>query len=355
MHLFEPLQLRGVHLKNRIAMSPMCQYSARDGHPNDWHYLHLGSRAVGGVGLVFVEATSIEARGRISPADLGIWDDAHVEPLARLAQTIQEHGAVPGIQIAHAGRKASTAPPWQGRTPLDEDNGGWSDIVAPSAIAFDEKHFEPVALSKEDIKEIVGAFGKAAERSHAAGFTVLEIHAAHGYLIHQFLSPLTNQRDDEYGGAFENRIRFAEETIRAVRSYWPDSLPLFLRVSTTDWLEGGWDLDQSIELARRIKQLGIDLVDCSSGGIASGATIPVGPGYQTEFAARVRKEAGVLTGAVGLITSPQQADHVVRTQQADLVLLGRELLREPYWALRAAQVLGQDGAWPVQYERSKSI
>lgn len=353
MHLFDPLKLRNVKLKNRIAMSPMCQYSARDGYPNDWHFLHVGTRAVGGIGLVIVEATSVEARGRISPADLGIWADSYVEPLARLARAIEQHGAIPGIQIAHAGRKASTATPWEGRTPLNGANGGWSDIVGPSDIAFDEKHFTPLALTPEEIRKVVAAFGAATRRAYDAGFKVLEVHAAHGYLIHQFLSPLANHRNDEYGGSFENRMRFAKEVIQAVRVEWPDDLPLFLRISATDWLPGGWDLEQSTELARQAKGLGVDLIDCSTGGVASGTVIPVGPGYQTEFSAHIRKEADVPTGTVGMISSPQQADHIVRTRQADLVLLGRVLLREPYWPLRAAYELAHETVWPVQYERAK--
>lgn len=353
VHLFQPLKLRSLQLKNRIAMSPMCQYSAQDGYANDWHCLHLGTRAVGGAGLVFVEATAVEARGRISPYDLGLWSDVHIAPLARIAQLVESQGAAAGIQLAHAGRKASTGRPWEGRAPLDEIHGGWSGIVAPSAIAYDDDHAEPLELSVQEIEEVIDAFGLAAERAHSAGFRVLEIHGAHGYLIHEFLSPLANERKDEYGGSFENRIRFLQRVVGSVRDRWPDELPLFLRISTTDWFEEGWDLEQSIELARRADAWGVDLIDCSSGGIAPGATIPIGAGYQTEQAARIRAEAGVKTGAVGLITSAQQADHIIRSRQADLVLLGRELLRNPYWPLRASQEIGQEAAWPVQYERSK--
>lgn len=353
MHLFSPLELREITLKNRIAVSPMCQYSSQDGFPNDWHSLHLGSRAVGGAGLVIVEATAVEARGRISPNDLGLWKDEHTEPLARIVRLIQEQGAVAGIQIAHAGRKASTARPWDGRVPLNESNGGWSPIVAPSALRFDDRHNTPVALDAKEIRGVIEAFASATRRAVEAGFRVLEIHGAHGYLIHQFLSPFSNQREDAYGGSFNNRVRFAEDVTRTVRSNWPEEYPLLFRISATDWAEGGWCIEQSIALAERLKPLGVDLIDCSSGGNVSDAKIPVGPGYQTPFAEAVRKGAGTLTGAVGMVTSASQADHIIRTEQADLVLLGRELLRNPYWPLLAASELGHEVAWPIQYERAK--
>jgi 2,4-dienoyl-CoA reductase-like NADH-dependent reductase (Old Yellow Enzyme family) len=351
--LFSPLALRSVTLRNRIGMSPMCQYSAVDGVANDWHLVHLASRAAGGVGLVLFEATAVEPRGRISPADLGIWSDAQVEPLARVVRRVEGHGAAAGLQIAHAGRKASTRPPWvQGGTPLPPAEGGWVP-VAPSPVPFAEGHPVPVALDEAGIGEVVDAFAAAARRARAAGFRVLEVHAAHGYLLHQFLSPLSNHRQDRWGGSFENRTRLAREVVEAVRREWPEHLPLLVRISCTDWVEGGWDLAQSIELARRLRPLGVDLVDCSSGGTSPSAKVPLGPGYQVPFAEAVRRDAAVATAAVGLVTSPEQADQIVRSGQADLVLLGRELLREPYFALRAARVLGQDGPWPPQYLRAR--
>lgn len=355
MHLFAPLTIREVTFRNRIAVSPMCQYSAEDGLANDWHLVHLGSRAVGGAGLVIAEATAVQARGRISPHDLGLWDDRQVEPLARITAFISAQGAVPGIQLAHAGRKASTARPWEGGRPVAAGAGGWDDIVGPSPLPFADGYPTPRPLGVEEIRQVVRAFARAAERALAAGFRVVEIHAAHGYLIHQFLSPLSNRRDDAYGGSFENRIRLACEVVEAVRDVWPERLPLFVRISATDWVEGGWDLEQSVELARRLRALGVDLVDCSSGGLVPGVRIPVAPGYQVPFAERVRREAGVLTGAVGLITEPEQADAIIREGKADLVLLARELLRDPHWPLRAAHRLGRgDSApWPPQYLRAK--
>lgn len=353
MHLFSPLELRSITLKNRIAVSPMCQYSAHDGIANDWHFVHLGSRAVGGAALVIVEATAVEARGRISPADLGLWNDEQIEPLARIARFVKDQGAIAGLQLAHAGRKASTARPWEARQPLDEKSGGWSPIVAPSAIPLDEHHFTPKALEASGVKEVAAAFGEAARRALDAGFELLEIHGAHGYLIHEFLSPLSNQRDDEYGGSFDNRVRFAEEVTQAVRAVWPAEYPLFFRVSATDWLEGGWDLEQTVALAKRLHNLGVDLIDCSSGGVVGGTRIPIGPGYQTPFAEAIRRDAAVRSGAVGLITSPQQADHVIRTGQADVVVLARAMLRNPYWPLHAAYELGHEIKWPIQYERAK--
>jgi len=349
--LFDPLSLRSLTLRNRIAVSPMCQYSSRDGFASDWHLVHLGSRAVGGAALVFTEATAVLPIGRISPRDLGIWDDAHVEFLGRIARFIEAQGAVPGLQLAHAGRKASTRRPWEGSGAVPETEDGWVP-VAPSALRFDENYPDPQALTAAGIASVIAGFADAARRAHAAGFRVIEIHAAHGYLLHEFLSPLANQRSDEYGGPFENRSRLVREVVRAVREVWPETLPLFVRISATDWREGGWELDQSIALARALRPLGVDLIDCSSGGMVPRAAVPVGPGYQTPFAERIRREAGIATGAVGLITSPVQADHVVRTGQADLVLLAREMLRDPYWPLRAARELGQPARWPAQYLRA---
>lgn len=351
-HLFEPLPLRSIILPNRIAVSPMCQYSSVDGFANDWHLLHLGSRAVGGAGLVMTEATAITPQGRISPQDLGIWQDDHIEGLARIVDVIAERGSVAGIQLAHAGRKASTAPPWENHAgTLTAEEGGWQ-IVAPSALPFDAGCLVPAALSEESIQEIVAAFVAAARRALQAGFKIVEIHAAHGYLLHQFLSPLSNQRSDQYGGSFENRTRLLREVVTAVRVTWPENLPLLIRISATDWVEGGWDLEQSLALVRQLLPLGVDLIDCSSGGSDPHARVPLGPGYQTRFAAEIRRECGAMTGAVGLITAPAQADHIIRSGQADLVLLARELLRDPYWPLRAARELGHLTPWPAQYLRS---
>jgi 2,4-dienoyl-CoA reductase-like NADH-dependent reductase (Old Yellow Enzyme family) len=351
-HLFEPLPLREVTLRNRIAVSPMCQYSSQDGFANEWHMVHLGSRAVGGAGLVMTEAAAVEARGRISPQDLAIYTDAHVEPLQRITRFIDAHGAVAGTQLAHAGRKASTARPWEGGKPLAPAEGGWSPIVAPSALPFDAGYQTPAALDEAGIREVVHTFGAAAERAVAAGFRVIEIHAAHGYLLHEFLSPLTNQRTDAYGDGFAGRTRLLREVVAAVRRHWSERFPLFVRLSVTDWAEEGWTIEETMELARQLQPLGVDLIDCSSGGIVPGVAIPVGPGYQTGFAERIRREAGVRTGAVGMITAPAQADHIVRTGQADLVLLARELLRDPYWPLRAARELRQPIPAPPQYARA---
>jgi len=350
--LFEPLTLRDVTLRNRIAVSPMCQYSCEDGFATDWHFVHLGSRAVGGAGLVMTEATAVEARGRISPQDLGIWRDEHVPALARIARFIEEQGAVPGMQLAHAGRKASTIRPWAGEGPVGEAEGGWK-VVGPSPVAFAEGYPVPEPMSREAIASVVGAFVEAAERARVAGFRLIEIHAAHGYLLHQFLSPIANRRSDEYGGSFENRTRLVREVVRAVRAGWPERLPILVRVSATDWLDGGWDIEQTIELARLLRADGADLIDCSSGGIAKTAKVPFGPGYQSAFAERLRREAHVKTGAVGLITSAHQAEHVLRTGQADLVVLARQLLRDPYWPLRAAKELGEEASWPNQYLRAR--
>jgi 2,4-dienoyl-CoA reductase-like NADH-dependent reductase (Old Yellow Enzyme family) len=349
--LFTPLKIRGITLRNRIAVSPMCQYSAEDGFVNDWHLVHLGSRAVGGAGLVITEATAVEPGGRISPADTGIWKDEHVEPLARIARFLQANGAIPGIQLAHAGRKASTRAPWQGGGVIAPDAGGWQTL-APSAVPFHAGSPAPHELSVAEIGAVVNAFGAAAARARDAGFQVAEIHAAHGYLVHQFLSPLSNRRTDEYGGAFEGRTRFAREVVRAVRSAWPEHLPLFLRISATDWVEGGCDVDQSVELACRLRELGVDLIDCSSGGNSPEQRIPIGPGYQVAFAERIRREADILTGAVGLITTAGEAAGIVRCGQADIVLLARQFLRDPYFPLHAARELEEHVDPPVQYLRA---
>lgn len=351
-HLFEPFSLKSVTLHNRIGISPMCMYSAADGMMNDWHLVHLGARAAGGAGLLICEATAVSPEGRITPGDAGLWSDQHVEPLVRINRCVKKHGAVSGIQLAHAGRKASAARPWEGGTHLPDTAGGWP-TVAPSALAFgDSLGKVPQALTEEEIARIQGDFVAAAKRAFAAGFEWVEVHAAHGYLAHQFLSPLSNHRTDRYGGGFENRIRFLLETTRGMRSAWPERLPLTVRLSCTDWVEGGWTIDESVELARRLKSEGVDLIDCSSGGSASSARIPTGPGYQVGFADRVRREAKIATAAVGLITEPAQADAIIRSGQADLVLLARESLRDPNWPLRAARVLGLKPQPPVQYARA---
>ena len=351
-HLFASLAIRGINLSNRIVVSPMCQYSSQDGFANDWHFVHLSSRAVGGAALVFTEASAVLPEGRISPQDLGIWNDAHVEPLGRITRFIHDQGSVAGMQLAHAGRKASTRRPWEGHGEVLERDGGWQKVVAPTADRFAVGYAQPQELAAQGIEEVIHAFRDAACRALNAGFRILEIHAAHGYLLHEFLSPLSNKRKDHYGGAFDNRVRLVCEVVSAVRSVWPEDAPLFIRISATDWVEGGWDLEQSVELARRVQALGVDLVDCSSGGNLPHADIPLGPGYQTPFAERIRREAGVLTGTVGMITDPAQADHVIRTGQADATFLARELLRDPYWPLRAARELGQPAAWPAQYLRA---
>jgi 2,4-dienoyl-CoA reductase-like NADH-dependent reductase (Old Yellow Enzyme family) len=350
-HLFEPFTQRGITLRNRVVVSPMCQYSSTDGYANDWHLVHLPSRAVGGAGLVFTEAAAVTPEGRISPQDLGIWDDGHIPPLSRVVSLIQAAGAIAGIQLAHAGRKASTAPPWEGGKTVSLERGGWQPL-APSEIAFDPDSSTPQAMNREDIQGVVDAFEQATQRSLEAGFKLIEIHAAHGYLLHEFLSPLSNQRTDEYGGSFENRTRLLREVVIRVREVLPDTYPLWVRISATDWANGGWDVDQSVALSEKLKTLGVDLVDCSSGGNVPGAKIPVGAGYQTPFAERIRREAAIATGAVGMITAPEQADHIIRTGQADVVLLARAFLRDPYWALRAAKQLGYKVPAPVQYERA---
>ncbi len=350
--LFDPLTIRGVTLRNRIGMSPMCQYSATNGQATNWHLVHCGSRAVGGVGLVMVEATAVTPQGRISSHDVGLWNDTQVEPLARIVRFAEEHGAVVGVQLAHAGRKASTRRPWEGGTTASLDEGGWEDVVAPSAVPFAAGHLVPQALDLAGIAGIVRAFADAARRARAAGMRVIELHAAPGYLMHQFLSPLSNHRDDQYGGTFENRTRLVREVARAVRGTWPEKLPLFVRLSATDWTDGGWDVPQTVELARLLKDDGVDLIDCSSGGNVSGARIPFAPGYQVPFAEQVRREAGIATAAVGLITEAVQANEIIQSGRADLVLLARELLRDPHWPLHAAQQLQHVEPWPAQYLRA---
>jgi 2,4-dienoyl-CoA reductase-like NADH-dependent reductase (Old Yellow Enzyme family) len=348
--LFEPFALRGLTLKNRLVVSPMCQYSSVDGFANDWHLVHLGSRAVGGAGLLILEATAVSPEGRITPDDLGIWQDEHVEFLRRVNQFIEGQGCAPGVQLAHAGRKASTYAPWKGHGAVAE--GGW-ETVAPSAVAFSDSYPQPVALDAAGIKKVIADFRSAAERSVQAGFKLIELHAAHGYLLHQFLSPLSNQRTDTYGGSFENRIRLMLEVVAAVRQVVPDDFPVIVRISATDWTEGGWTADDSVQLATWLRDRGVDLIDASTGGNVPRASIPIGPGYQVEFAERIRREVGIATGAVGLITTPAEAEAIVANEQADLVLLAREELRDPYFPLRAAHELGADVAWPVQYERAK--
>jgi 2,4-dienoyl-CoA reductase-like NADH-dependent reductase (Old Yellow Enzyme family) len=331
----------------------MCQYSCEDGLAHDWHLVHLGARAVGGAALIFTEATAVAPEGRISPADLGLWKDEHQEPLARMVRFLDKHGAVAGVQLAHAGRKASTAPPWSGGGPLSVAAGGWRPIYAPSPLPFTPESIIPEALDKAGMARIVRAFGEAARRALDCGFKGIEIHGAHGYLLHEFLSPLSNQRSDEYGGTLENRARLLREVIEAIRKEWPERLPLFLRISASDWVEGGWTIEDSVALARMVKPLGVDLIDCSSGGAVSQAKIPAGPGYQVPFASRVRHDGGVMTGAVGMVTAPQQADQIIRNGDADIVLLAREFLRDPNWPLHAAKALGQEIEWPLQYGRAK--
>ncbi len=350
--LFSPLKIKGIELKNRIAVSPMCQYSSIDGMPTDWHLVHLGGRAVGGAGLIIQEATAVSPEGRISPDDAGIWDDKQVEAYKSITSFIKSQNAVPGIQIAHAGRKASTYVPWKGKGEVKQSEEGWQTL-APSEIKFAENYPLPKEMNKDDIQRVVKQFKEAAERSIRAGYEVIELHMAHGYLVHEFLSPLSNHRKDEYGGSIENRIRLALEIVKKVKEVVPEKIALFVRISASDWKENSWDIEQSIHLARALKNAGVDLIDCSSGGNAVDAKIPVGPGYQTQFAERIRKETGILTAAVGMITSPEQAEHIIKTNQADLVVLARELLRDPYWALHAAKKLNVDVKWPVQYRRAK--
>ena len=350
-NLFQPMKLRGLTLPNRIAVSPMCQYSSKDGLANDWHLVHLGGLAQGGSGLVLTEAAAVLPEGRISPEDLGLWNMAQAEALAPIAHFIKTQGAVPGIQLAHAGRKASAFAPWKGSGSVAPTAGGWTP-VAPSALPFDAGWTVPAVLDEAGILAVIEAFMDAARKALAAGFQVIEVHAAHGYLLHQFLSPLSNHRTDAYGGSFENRTRLVREVVGALRNILPDELPLLVRISATDWTEGGWDLDQSVALAKELRALGVDLLDCSSGGGVAGATIPLRPGYQVPFAARIRAEAGLPTGAVGLITEPEQAEQILAEGAADLVLLARELLRNPRWPLQAAQALGAEVSWPAPYLRA---
>lgn len=349
--LFEPLRIREVTLRNRIMVSPMCQYSYEDGFSNDWHLVHMGSRAVGGAGIVMVEATAVEARGRITPQDLGIWKDEHIPNLQRVVKFIESQGAVPGIQLAHAGRKASVYRPWdKQRGAVSEKDGGWRPVVAPSAIPFADNYVLPEALSIEGILAITEAFIRAADRALKAGFRIVEIHCAHGYLLHEFLSPAANKRTDMYGGSFENRIRLPLEVVRAVRQLWPEHLPVFIRISATDWVEPqGWDLEQSVKLACILKKEGVDLIDCSSGGMVDYAKIPAGPGYQVPFSERIHKEADIMTGTVGIITQAMQAETILESGQASVIVIGRQFLRDPYWPLHAAQELKKKIEWPCQY------
>jgi 2,4-dienoyl-CoA reductase-like NADH-dependent reductase (Old Yellow Enzyme family) len=350
--VFTPLRIGDVELKNRIVVSPMCQYSSEDGFANDWHLVHLGTRAVGGAALVFTEAMAVSPEGRISPGDLGIWKDEHIVFLKRITSFISQQHSIPGIQLAHAGRKASKTSPWMGDTLVPISKGGWK-TVAPSAIPFSEDSDVPDALTKQGICKVLDDFKQATIRADKCGFKVIEIHAAHGYLIHEFLSPLSNQRADEYGGSFENRVRLLLETVATVRSAWPAPKPLFVRISATDWTEGGWDIDDSVRLAAFLKSNGVDLVDCSSGAILPGIKIPAKPGYQVPFAERIKKATGIMTGAVGIIVDPAQAEEIIKSGKADVVFMARQLLREPYFAFRAAKELGFDYSWPVQYERAK--
>ncbi len=349
--LFSPFQLRSVTFPNRIGVSPMCQYSAHDGFANDWHLVHLGSRAQGGAGLVMVEASAVLAEGRISSADLGMWKDEHIPMLARIASFVHSQGARAGIQLAHAGRKGGMAAPFSGERLLTSEEGAWTP-VAPSPVAFSPKYAVPEALDQAAIDAVVAAFARSAQRALAAGFDLVEIHAAHGYLLHEFLSPLANQRTDTYGGSFENRTRLLLDVADTVRRAWPEQLPLSVRISATDWVEGGWTIDDSVQVVRALKERGVDLVDCSSGGMVPYAQIPVAPGYQVPFAARIRAEAGIPTAAVGMITDPTQANGIIEKGEADLVLLAREMLRDPYWPLHAAAALSEEAAWPKQYLRA---
>jgi 2,4-dienoyl-CoA reductase-like NADH-dependent reductase (Old Yellow Enzyme family) len=347
--LLSPLTIRSVTLRNRIVVSPMCQYSSDDGLANDWHLVHLGGRAAGGVGLVVVEATAVTPEGRITPKDMGIWGDQHIEPLARIARFVHSQGAIAGVQLAHAGRKASCDVPWLGGARLKTpESGGWT-VVGPSAVPFREGDPPPVALEEAGLNDIVLAFEKAVGRALAAGFQLIEVHAAHGYLLHEFLSPLSNLRTDHYGGSLENRMRFPLRVCERVRALVPAGLPVFVRISATDWVEGGWDIEHSVVFARQLQTLGIDLIDCSSGALTPTARIPVGKGFQVPFARRIRSESQILTGAVGLITEAAHANEIITSGDADLVFIAREMLREPYWALKAQTELGAQASWPMQY------
>lgn len=352
-HLFAPYSVRGVTLRNRIVVSPMCQYSCVDGFATDWHMVHLGGRAVGGAGLVIVEATAVEERGRISPQDLGLWSDAHIAPLARIATFMREHGAIPGIQLAHAGRKASTYRPWSGNGMIPIGEGGWEDVIAPSAVPFTATYPQPHAMGAADMGTVREAFVAATKRARVAGFEYLELHAAHGYLLHTFLSPLANHRTDEYGGSLDNRMRYVLEVTEGVRAVWPQDFPLAVRLSATDWMDGGWTVEESVILARALRANGVDMIVASSGGTSPQQRISLGPGYQVPFAEQIRREAEIATMAVGLITEPHQAETILAEGRADLIALARQLLREPYWPLHAAATLGVDLAWPDQYARAK--
>jgi 2,4-dienoyl-CoA reductase-like NADH-dependent reductase (Old Yellow Enzyme family) len=350
--LFEPLRIKDIELKNRIAVSPMCEYSSQDGFANDWHLVHLGSRAIGGAALVFTEATAVSPEGRISPDDLGIWKDEHIDFLKRITSFIHDHGSVAGVQLAHAGRKASVSSPWLGNKYLGEDERGWQPM-APSPVPFRDDTPLPHELSKEEIKKVARDFAQAAVRAKEAGFKVVEVHAAHGYLLNQFLSPISNKRQDEYGGSFENRMRLTLEVIDAVKKEWPERNPLFVRISAIEWVDNGWSIDDSVKLAVKLKEKGVDLVDCSSGGNVSRAKVEIGPMYQVPFAEKVKKGSGILTAAVGLITTAQQCEEIISEGRADMVFLARQLLRDPYFPLHAAKELNEDVEWPNQYLRAK--
>jgi 2,4-dienoyl-CoA reductase-like NADH-dependent reductase (Old Yellow Enzyme family) len=352
-NLFTPLRIKGIELKNRIVVSPMCEYSSVDGFANDWHLVHLGSRAVGGAALIIMEATAVSPEGRITPDDLGIWKDEHLDKLKQIVAFIESQGSIAGTQLAHAGRKASTSSPWKGGKALPSTNPEAWQTVAPSAIPFHDGDPAPLALDKVGLEKVVNDFVAATQRAIKVGFKVIEIHAAHGYLIHQFLSPLSNRRNDEYGGSFENRIRLLIEVTEAIKKVWPEELPLFVRISATDWTEGGWTAEDSVKLAEVLKNRGVDLIDCSTGGNVPHAKIPVGPGYQVDFAEKIKQQAGILTGAVGMITTPEQAEEIVSSGKADVIIMARQLLRDPYFPLHAAKALGADVNWPVQYERAK--
>ena len=350
--LFQRLRIKDIEFRNRIVVSPMCQYSSQDGFPNDWHLVHLGSRAVGGAGLVITEAAAVTEDGRISPKDLGIWKDEHIAPLRRITDFIHAQGAIAGVQLAHAGRKASVRVPWEGRQAIAPDEGGW-EVSAPSPLPFSEGDPVPHELTREEIGKLVGSFREAAIRAVKAGFRLVELHAAHGYLIHEFLSPLSNRRTDEYGGEFNNRIRFLLEIVGAVNEVWPSAFPLFVRISATEWTDKGWTPEDSVELARKLKETGVDLIDCSSGGNLTQVNIPVGPQYQVPFAEKLKREAGILTGAVGMITTSAEAEAILVEGRADMIILARQLLRDPYFPMHAARELDVELPWPVQYERAR--
>ena len=350
--LFTPLKIRSVEFKNRLGVSPMCQYSSNDGFANPWHLVHLGSRAVGGAGLIMTEAAAVSPEGRITPTDLGIWKDEHIKELKNIVNFVEAQGSIIGIQLAHAGRKASTSPPWKGGKRLLADKDGWEPL-APSAIPFHENDPAPISLDNAGIQKVINDFKKAAIRALEADFKFIEIHAAHGYLLHEFLSPLSNHRTDEYGGSFENRSRLLVNIVKTIREIWPQDLPLFVRISATDWVEGGWNEEESVKLSKILKQHEVDLIDCSSGGLVPDAEIPVRKEYQVPFAEKIKKETGILTAAVGLITETFEAEDILENHRADMVLMAREFLRNPYFPLNAAQNLGEDIKWPVQYERAK--